>query len=361
MYALLTFLVMAATLALVCRKWFWLGLASLALLYTHNYGIFYVICLWAAGMLRDRNNWRPLTLAIGMAFFNWLPWLPVLRFQMATIKPAYWIYYPTLGSTLYDLYQSFFTHFELRTDIWNMTVFFGWLAFAVAWVIIHRKVIPFDLLDCRATTLYLILIMAFGTFGLALLASLLWSPLMLSRALVPLAPFVGLFLALPLSQLNLSRRAALLAAVLIVPMLVLNAARLYVFTTKAVDDYKVLQVVKYIDSHWQTGDVVFHLGDGSYVNMTPYAAHPADHVKMAPCGPTRGELSPLTRLALGEQTVAIEALQAKRVWLFTAESPMTPQCEQDFVDRIAESSAPILCVRDDEMVNECVYLLDNQD
>ncbi len=32
-------------------------------------------------------------------------------------------------------------------------------------------------------------------------------------------------------------------------------------------------------------------------------------------------------------------------------------CEQDLVDQVAATASPLLCIRDDDMVSECVYLL----
>jgi uncharacterized membrane protein len=356
MYALLTLLLLAAMWAMLERRWLLLGVFAALLLWTHNYGIIYLACLWLAGWLFDRHTRKQLSLTLGLAGLTFLPWLAVLNSQMDAIQGGYWLFRLTLPSALYALYQSFSLYGKLLNDIYGQVVFFGWLAFTIGWLLITWRRFKHNVFFCMPT--YLVL--AFGPFLLAIIGSLLWQPILLYRALTPCAPFIGLLLCLPLAfEFENQPRPMLLAAVFIIPFLVVNSAKLYIpgYHLRGVDDALILDALHTLEDRWQPGDAVLHIGDGSLVDMLPYAAHPESHYKSASCGEEAlGSLSPLTRQALGMQIID-PALLTGHYWLVTSESPMTPACEIPLTQSLTDGLQPVTCIVDNDLARSCLYEL----
>jgi hypothetical protein len=126
---------------------------------------------------------------------------------------------------------------------------------------------------------------------------------------------------------------------------------------RAGDSEIILNMTNYIDAHWQPGDIVFHVGDGSWIDMINYTTHPNDYWKMSLCGPVRGSLSDQTRAGLGVQIADLEDLSWTRAWVITAMSPMTPDCELEAIDPWLEGLQPVTCIAKDVIKETCLYLL----
>lgn len=192
MYALLTVLLMLAALALLQRRWIWFGLLCTALLYTQNYGLLYVPSLWLAGMLRDRRDWKKLTFACLAAAVLYLPWIPVLLDQQATIADGYWITPFGLGVALYDLYHCIIQKGTFQSEVFSEVVFFSWLTYSFFFHLLHKD---------RQTWIAAALV--FGPWLLACLGSLaLGTTIMHYRSLVPLSPYLVLWLTIPLVKVH---------------------------------------------------------------------------------------------------------------------------------------------------------------
>jgi hypothetical protein len=190
MYSLMTFLLLAAVLALLTRRWVWLFLISTALLYTQNYALFYVPSLWIAGMIRDRHDWKPITMACGLAGVAWLPWLPTLLQQQNSLSAGYWISPFTPGVALNDLLLGIQEGSEFRMDLFVMVVMFGWACYAFWWYILgsgfRSNLIP--------------AVLGFTPWLFAILGSLiLGTSIMHFRSFVPCAPFVIYWLMTPIT------------------------------------------------------------------------------------------------------------------------------------------------------------------
>ena len=97
MYAILQMLVMVAVLAIFFRRWWVLGIANVALLWLHNYALFYLpvmacMALWELRFeLKDKALLFRLSLAFIIPALLWLPWAFVLLNQMTMVAGGYWI------------------------------------------------------------------------------------------------------------------------------------------------------------------------------------------------------------------------------------------------------------------------------
>jgi uncharacterized membrane protein len=381
MYSLLTMLILLAILAILNRKWIWVGILTAAILWTHNYGIYYSVCLFFTAVLVEWNSilllfqrkgyklYRPFwILSFLLAWISFIPWIMILLSQMKTIQGNYWLTALRLGDVLDAVYESFILIDQLLSaEIWSKFVFWGWVSFVILWFItIYRS--PAFRANLKAIIRFrkyfpIVILFAIGPFVMALVSSLLWQPILLYRALIPCAPFLGILLVMPFASMpgfltNKYRLAFLTALVLISPMWIMNTIRLYapVNNNRGENDLLVMNELQYIQSHWRDGDIVVHVGDGSWITMVPYAVHPSDHYKLDPCYPARGSISPLSRAGLGEITLFPDQLTGP-FWLLTEETPMTPACELPIVSKLVKDRLPIYCYRDDLLMKSCLYLV----
>jgi uncharacterized membrane protein len=355
MYSLLTALLLWAWLAVMQRHWLLLFVLSLAMLYTHNYGLFYVASIWLAGMISDRSAWKTLTLVTALAGICWLPWGFVLAGQVAQISGNYWILPSTIGSILWDLAHSFFSSSStLPANILSAAIFFGWLTFALAYDVRYWiKVIHLP------TVILPIMILAFGPWLMAAAVSVLVQPVMLFRALVPCGGFMVLLMARPILYVVLpgKRIQTWVALLLLLPALLVNLASYYLFPEyNKASAAEIVGMERYIQTHGQVGDIVYHTSDYSWVTTAPYAGTLLQY-RMPPCANSLGGLSMATRSALGEREISLEHLDYGRAWLMVLETPYTPLCEQDYLQPILSSADLISCQRDDPLVRECLYLV----
>jgi|WetSurMetagenome_2_1015567.scaffolds.fasta_scaffold14916_4 hypothetical protein len=350
MYSWMELLVLLAFLFLLDRRWILLSIVSVLLLWSHNYGFFYAVSFWIAGMVMDWRNWKALTITVGLAGLSFVPWVFTLASQIGTIKGTYWIFWQTWPSIASTFYNSFVLYGQTLVDILGMVIFFGWLTFSLLWMITHYRQLT------KQTTI--LLIMAFAPFLMALIVSLTVQPILLYRALVPSAPFLTLILLLPLSESLYYSRGLKLAFILIIPFLVINPTRLYYsgYHLRGVNDREIIRILHTIETNWNPGDLIIHDGDGSIVDMLPYAIDPSTHYKLQPCGITRGSLSPLTRQGLGLQLIGPNALRG-HVWLITEESPFTPACNSAWLDKVTHNIDPTYCIVDNYLQKSCLYEL----
>jgi uncharacterized membrane protein len=356
MYALLTLLLLSASWALLARRWIWLCVFATALLYTQNYALLYVPSLWLSGLAFDRRTWKPLTLALGLAGLAYLPWLPVLLEQQSNLAGGYWIPPFTPGVALFDLYRSIIQKGAFRMDLFGMVIVYGWIAYAVAWYLLRDK--GGGLIAA---------LLGFGPWLLAILGSLiLGTSIMHYRSLVPCAPFIILWLSRPLvapirrlGDPELTRLRTPVTLLLLIPMLTVSSARFTLpwLILRAGDSGMLASLAASIDTQLLPGDVVYHVGDGSWIDMINYTNHPGDYYKMPLCGPVRGALSQTTRGGLGVQILPLEQIEWRRAWIITAVNPMTPDCEQEKIARWLKGYKPIMCINNDIIKQDCVYLV----
>jgi hypothetical protein len=346
MYALLTLLVLIAWLCILRRQWVWLALATTTMLYLQNYGLLYAAAIWLAAMVYDRRTWRPVTIAVAAAGLAFIPWLLVLFKQMNEINGNYWILYFSFWSILRDLLYTVFLSGMLKAEMVNIAVFYGVVTWVVIWSLRHR------ILNLPTV------ILAFVPITLAAMISIIWQPIMLYRALIPSGAFICLLIAEPVGTLG--RRPLLLMAIFLVPALLVNLIGTEIRSHWA--DETLLKngdMYSVIDSQWQEGDLLYYADDGVFVSGSVYWQHIDNAIRVTPCGRVYGGLSNLTRAAIGEQTGDLPENTTGRIWVVTAVTPLTSPCENDYLlGHGLLETVPLGCSEDDELVQSCVYLIE---
>jgi hypothetical protein len=250
----------------------------------------------------------------------------------------------TLPSVLGDLAHTVFIDKPLSLDIISVTVFWG----VLVWVLIGA--LRRRMLDLPAV------ILAFVPLTLAALVSVAWQPIMLSRALIPSGAFICLLLAEPLEYLT--RKPLILMAVFLVPTLLVNLGAVASRSRWAYDaQEKSRAALVMIESQWQEGDLLYYADGGIYVSWSVYWKNIDNVLRVEECGPVMGGLSHQTQLALGMYSGPLPAHVAGRIWVITAQSPLNPVCEIDYLQTHGLlKSRPLTCVQDTALVQSCVYL-----
>jgi uncharacterized membrane protein len=346
MYALLTLLVLVAWLCILQRHWVWLGIVTALMLWLHNYGMFYAAALWLAGLVYDRRTWKPLTASLAAAGISFIPWLFVLLNQMGAIGGSYWLVRFTLPSVLGDLEHMMFGTMLLAPDMVNVLVFYG----VVTWVLIW---------SLRRKTLNLpAFILTFIPWGLAVLVSIVWHPVLLSRALIPSVAFLCLLLAEPIEYLG--PRPILVMSVFLVPVLVVNIASVTLRSMWAANWVELDgNTISLIDNSWKPGDLLYYVDDGVYISGAAAWKNINNILQVQRCGPVLGGLSDSTEAAMGIKSGPFPDNYPGRVWVVSAETPLSPVCMDDYLrGKGLLNSQPIYCAQDNKLVRSCVYLVE---
>jgi hypothetical protein len=383
MYALLEFLFLAGVLSLFLHRWFWLALTTAAMLYTQNYGLFYVATLGLLGGLVFgiiSLEMQMLTRAIGLGITAWIPWGIVLQQQMGQIDGRYWITPVTPGTVLSALQYQFWVS-ALPQEL----IVAAWLATLAALIFGIYHVI-----SARAKAGPAVLWLAFAPLVMACAASMLWSPVFLPRALIGSSPFLYLLAAWPLHRIGVDEnereimysgplspalnfqdwyeyrawlyfKPSLYLACFALPLLLTGLGGAYVFGPQlkaSGDELPIGHALEYIRAEWQPGDVIYHTQDGSLINMLPYSADLV-HVRMPDCGVTRGQLSFDSIRATGTPVHSLGETPHARAWVIIGLSPLVDACYPEAVAPFMDH-APALVMDDNEYLYSGVWLEDEK-
>ncbi len=364
MYAFLQLLVLAAWLAILRRRWGWLFVWSLLLLYTHNYGLIYLPVLAGLAFLReikrpvhvgeiapiglgwkrgDEANFKsPLLALLGSALL-WLPWAAVLFRQMQIVAGGYWIEPVNAGSILYCLNMLLWS-FAMPEKIQPLSVLitFGLVSYALSRLLRH----PGDYLSLA--------LLALGPLALAVGASWAWKPILLFRGLAGSAPALYLWLSKSLIESKPVYKP-LYAGVLVTPVLLAGLIGHYTYNVPNKGDTP--QAVRLIRDQWRAGDLVLHLNDGTAVNWMYYGAD-LPQAELATCAPDPGGLSVQTRQAMGIQQLTGAELSAQRVWVVWGDGPTSQLCEAQLGKQITDQAQLVKLYRDDQYVYSGVWRYD---
>jgi uncharacterized membrane protein len=392
MYALLELLVILAVLALLEGRSLLLGFSVAGLLYTQNYGTFYVAALvlvYAAvvhlqaerhreammdlhASMRDIgglkamqlvdpiderlrsdlwNCWARLGRAILIGILVWLPWVPVMWRQASFISDSYWLFDTSIGGLSYEIFKLFWS-LSLSSPLGNVTGML--LAFSLILLAIWYLLVK------RPPAWFIIAALAFGPICAAILVSLVWQPLFLFRPLIGVTPFLYLACACPLGAIS-SLRGRLYAACFVLPVLVLGLGGYYIYnpqqkTTQGTGSMR--QAVEYITAHWRSGDVILHGSGLGWVSIAPYTNLP--QYAIPNCTPKfPGSISPTTRDAIGIPAGDIAHLPPhERIWFTAVLSPMLPPCQQKITDSITHGHEPVLVLSKTKFLYSAVWLLE---
>jgi mannosyltransferase len=347
MYAMLEFFTLAAFYNALKRRWILFAIASTALLYTQNYGMFYLCAIWLAVIVRDRQIIKQITAACAVSCFAFLPWLFVLSNQMSGIQGHYWIMDSSGAAMLGVLQSTFFV--SLLKDalaIASHIVIYAALMIGVWWMI-RKSEHPFK---------WAVIVMAFGPLALTFIVALLWQPVLLARALIGSSPFLYLMAAWPLE--GASKRVMSYAACFMAPLIISSSLAYYgnITAMKANGDTRpLLDVLTYIRANWQAGDVIYHTDDGSLVNFMPYSADLPQY-RMDDCAPVLGSLSDATRAALGVHVADLASIPHKRAWVLAPRSPLHPACYFEQIAPLTQG-APLIVVDDNKYIQSGLWLI----
>lgn len=369
MYAMLEALVLVALYIVITKDYFrWLWLAFAAMLYTQNYGLFYmvVICFVAlATAERDERIavFKWLAVSGGVAVILYLPWAYVVAQQMAEIKGRYWIMDASIGAALKTIYQQFWMSSMLGPGI------------ITSYVISYGGVIlgAYAIMRSKHSAARVIIPMAFLPLGIAWMLSLIWQPILLFRPLIGTSPFWYLIAAWSVTAFEGEdadarslTRAMLYSACLAVPLVMFGVAGYYINGAKMKGDGAVstmIESLRYVERNWQDGDVIYYTDDGPMINLMPYTDLP--QYRMPDCdvqktsyAPVLGSLSDSTRIAVGAQVVALDNIPHKRAWIFAPRSPLHPQCYDALIAPIAPEGDEVVVVDKNQYLSSGVWLLE---
>jgi len=202
MYAMLEFFVLLTLAAALISNRLMLFIGSLALLYTQNYGPFYITAIALVIFMRDitspetsiRSNagsyrflhrcFREIMpmLAAGVL---WFPWLMVVQQQMSDITGRYWIMENSPGSVLVILYKLFMTA--------SVPSEFFFASYAVTFAAVILGAVAF--IQSKHPARGAISIMTITPLLIAWIISLAWQPVLLFRPLIGISPFLYLIVS----------------------------------------------------------------------------------------------------------------------------------------------------------------------
>lgn len=304
MYPLLQLAVLGALLAALDRRYVSMAAWLTVAVWTHNYGLFYLVVIGLVALARefsrpflaaadegfpwtgpeDSSRLRAAFIALVVPVGLWLPWLGVLRSQMATVAEGYWLMPLSVGQALYPLY----------TLLWGVTtppallgptalVGYALLAFAVlkAWRLKEQRLL-----------VWLVL----GPFVIAGAVSLAWKPIYLFRAFIGAAGPLALLLGWAITA-RTSARFTAWAAAMLAPLLALGlATRLPELAVATGENARALEVVA---AGWQDGDIVYHGNVGTLAGFLVSGPAGMPNYLMPVQPGSVGVLTPQTRAALG--------------------------------------------------------------
>jgi uncharacterized membrane protein len=358
MYALLEFLVLTALWTGLTRRWAWFFISSVAMLYTQNYGMFYLAVIGFVLLVIDWRSSAKVVSAMTAAGLLYLPWVNVIARQMKEINGRYWIMDASAGAVLNVIYKLFWSSAMLEPGIVGAYVV-TFVALVVGIYSITRE---------RIVAWWSVVGMAFLPLGLAWLASAVWQPLLLFRPLIGISPFLYLIVAWPVGVPTFQRssiRPPLYASCFALPLLILGIGGYY----QNVADMKgegavspLLDTLDYVRAHWQPGDVIYYTDDGPMINLMPYAADLPQY-RMPACAettgfaPVLGSLSDATRGAIGSRIAEFDDVITTRAWVFAPRSPLHPECYGDQIKDIA-AGPPLILVDDNQYLTSGVWLVE---
>lgn len=351
-YSLLMLAVTLAALGLVKRDWRLAIGGSLAALYLNNLAPIFLAAVWAGSTFNvQRSTFKPVFVAGTITALGYLPGLGLALYQAGQVGAGYWIPPVTnpgrILATLDDLL--WFTPnnpFILATGLLTA----GGLILVLV-DLIDRRPETGD----RPTTYYLLLT-TFLPLSLVTLVSILWQPILISRAVAAVSPFYYLLLAGCLAR---SQRRLVTFGLLAGPTaFLILAGPLWGEIGRPPGDEKLLGLY----GEYQPGDGLYHANVGSYVVWHYYRPEMPQYVW--PQETTLQQtLSSVTRRSMGMAEADFEATKCsgpKRWWLIQFNNPVTTRGEMAYVDSLVSHnpSKKIALLRSDQTVEAWLYRIE---
>lgn len=356
MYSLLQVEVLAGILFILDRRKLLFSLILIAMLYTHNYAVFYIPTFAVVALINEYgdylltfkplsyNNWYgPKRTAIMYAkkwlpwfiipVIAWVPWAIILFEQMGTVAGGYWIQPVKLPAIIFVLYQMMFAYSMPPTFQGLGVLLTMGILIYTAWRIYRDRPRGWLMLS----------MLSFGPLLLSVFVSIVWKPVLLFRGLIGTAVPLSILVVTAIEGIRVPYKR-IYAYFLIGATL---GAGLYGhYTYNAENKGTTTTWVHNIVEQAENGDAIVALNDNGVIAMKTYAPG-VPMYKLIGCGEEPlGSLSAKTRKAIGVEERRIEQLLPlsagndeplqvyTRIYFISTVSPISPECEVEVANDI---------------------------
>ena len=254
MYAMLQLLILIGMVAIYKQLWGILTIAAALTMLTHTYGLFYCLGLAVIALVVTGYKWIKIFVSFGLAGLIWLPWGFVMLNQMRELQSSgYWIQPISWGRIISAIQKMIFS-FSLPNEMAIATMIILGAGFVILIATLARSS-PSDWLPLA--------IMAAAPLLLAVIASLIYRPVLLFRPLIGSLPMILMLVAVVIVKQDKPGR--ILSAVLLIPLMISLAAGYhhYNLINKGSSDPWLDE----IRASWIDGSVVYALNDSSSLAM----------------------------------------------------------------------------------------------
>lgn len=333
-YAMQMLAVALAALGLIERRHWLLVMGALAALYLQHTAALAVAALFVAvwGQM-ERRRWL---VCAGLVAIGYLPGLLVLITQARAVGAGYWILPVNHVGRLADV---------LDNLLW-------WLPYNPLPVtgLVTGLAVVLVLADGRRlwAEQRLAVIVAAGPLFLAVLASLMWQPILIARILAPSALFYYLLIA---DVATRSRPRALWWGLAAGCALVINGSLVTGSGGRPADLYTI--------PGYRPGDGIYHLNAGTYIPWHYYDAG-ADQWLFLQDNTLATNVSAASKAAMGFQQASLSDVQClhPRWWIITMDNPTSTPAELHYSAFLKEISTAVTPLRNDVLVNSQILLFE---
>lgn len=346
MYALLELVVIAGLLAIYEGQKSILTIATASVMLLHNYGLFYALALALVAWGKAGKDWSKWIWPFAVSGLIWLPWGLVMFNQMVNISNAgYWIQPISLGRVVRVIYKLLFS-FSVPMELYIGTM----LMLSMGLVVVMAGV--WKNRESNLQDLWPVYVMVMIPFGLAVIISELYRPILLFRPLVATLPPIWILASYSIT--NMDKTKQIIAAGILIPCMLGLAFGYHYFNLQNKADARTW--IKDIRASWQPGDVVYTLNDSGAMSILEYAPDlPVYKMPDCPGQASLGALTDQTRAALGIIEKPQDQLTG-RVWVVVSSSPVSPICEIKTAEQMKSQGQLVKTIHKNQYVDAAVYL-----
>ena len=304
-YSLLMLAAVLATLGLVERRWWLLIAGSVAALYLHNLAALYIAALGWLALYRYKAS-APVFISFGVIALAWLPWFWFgLLPQTTDVSNGFWVRPPTYGTPAYIL----------------TALLFGQIGF----VALNAGLLA-GLLLLLANWNWSLAGLVFMPLALAVIASVMWRPVLIVRVMAPVAPILFILVATALD------RRPLLATLALATVAVWFTAYI---ASPDVGRPPAFYHLDALTTNLRPDDGIYHGNLASYISMKYYLPD-VDQIVWPQASDLSQSLTARTKSAMGMDQADFEAIKCEhaRWWIITASNPTTAPAERDYLTHL---------------------------
>lgn len=348
-YALLQLLVLVSLFEIRRRKVIWVVIINTLILYTHNYGLFYVAALLlvylAAEMFRPRipgpgvdpkTRSKPLNaiLAGGIPALLFAPWGLILVAQMGTVGAGFWIQPINLGGLTYAITQ-IVAGMGMPGYMMPLAV-----VASVAGLLVGAA---YGLRHGMRDMVVILLV----PIILVVLTSMIWGPILLFRGFIGILPAYYILVAGAVSGAS-TPAGRYIGQGSIGLMLVLTLGYGLAYNFGFVKANREVKPPSYI----QATDTVVHLNEFTLLDW--YAVGMPNQYQLdTACPHEPGGLTDAATAAIGIQRVTPDAIPAD-AYLVMALGPFSSACDELIANQLAQGR-DLIYLRESDILREAIY------